>query len=97
MPPKRTPRTKKAKAYKTEAERKRWERANETAVETRQRQNKQRNLQFTSRNRLSGSEKETQLKTKRDDKSRYLHNLTDDLKNERLDRQGEYQSSYKVS
>ena len=97
MPPKRTPRTKKVKAYKTEAQRKRWQRDNKTAVETRQRQNKQRNLQFTSRNRLSGSEKETQLKTKRDDQSRYLHNLTDDLKNERLDRQGEYQSSYKVS
>ena len=40
MPPKRTPGTYKVKSYKTEAERKRWERANETAEETRQRLDK---------------------------------------------------------
>ena len=90
MPPKRTPGSKKVKAFKTEAERKRWERANETAEETRQRLDKQRELQSASRNRLSGSEKEAQLKTHRDDQSRYIHKLTDDRIDERLDRQREY-------
>ena len=94
MPPKRTPGTKKVKSYKTEAERKRWERANETAEETRQRLDKQRELQSASRNRLSGNEKEARVKTHRDDQSRYLHNLTDEKTDERLDRQREYQSRY---
>ena len=42
MPPKQTPVIKKVKSYKTEAERKRWERAKETALETLQRLDKQR-------------------------------------------------------
>ena len=94
IPPKRTPGTKKVKFYKTEVERKRWERANETAEETRQRLDKQREFQSASRNRLSGSEKEAQLKTHRDDQSRYLHNLTDEQMDGHLDRQREYQSRY---
>ena len=70
MPPKRTPGAKKVKAYKSEAERKRWGRTNETAKGTRQRLDKQRGLQSALRNRLSGSEKEAQLKMHRDDRSR---------------------------
>ena len=74
-----------------------WERANETVEETRQRLDKQRELQSASRNRLSGIEKEAQLKTHRDDQSRYIHNLTDDRVDERLDMKREYQSNYIAS
>ena len=63
MLPKRTPGTKMVKSYKTEAERRRWECANETAEEIRYRLDEQKELHSASWNRLSGSEKETQKRT----------------------------------
>ena len=46
---------------------------------------------------MPGSEKEAQLKTHRDDQSRYLHNLTDEQMDERLNKKRKYQSNYIAS
>ena len=87
MPPKRTPGTKKSLQKQNES-------VGSELMKPLKRPDKQRVLQSASRNRLSGSEKDAQLKTHRDDLSRYIHNLTDELTDERLDRQRECQLSY---
>ena len=78
MPPKRKPGIQGGDKFKTEADRKRWERANETPEQTRLRLETQRELQSVRRDGESETERAARLLTKREYQSAYLESQTVD-------------------
>ena len=71
MPPKRKPGIQGGNKFQTEADRKRWERANETPEQTRLRLDTQRQLQSARRDGESESETAARLLTQKQIKSSY--------------------------
>ena len=83
MPPKRKP-----------ADRKRWERANETPEQTRLRLETQRELQSARRDGESESETAARLLTQKQIQSSYRESQTDEQTAARLDKKREHESVY---
>ena len=84
------------KRFKTEADRKRWERVNETPEQTRLRLEKQREHQSARRDGESESEIAARLQTQKQIQSSNRESQTDEQTAERLDKQREYDSMLRV-